>query len=266
MEAPTGSGTQCRTALVERRCSRRRCVRGWAKVHRHARSTMAATLPKLLDINGVAQHLGVNVRHVRRLVAERRIPFIKWGHLLRFDPDRRRGLARGRAVSRRRADARRFTVTGPRRTIAIALGASPFTRPRELARIGGRSHDSTTPIRIGPTPSVGTVASALLGRGGQPHRCADDVRYQGRRSAVARRRPRRHEPRRLADPRLGDVPFQSGPPVDGHEGAKHRTRHARISTGTCCASTSCPLRRDGRRSDHRRRGTERGSPTFIAAS
>jgi excisionase family DNA binding protein len=35
----------------------------------------------------VAQHLGVSVRHVRRLVFERRIPFIKWGHLLRFDLD-----------------------------------------------------------------------------------------------------------------------------------------------------------------------------------
>jgi excisionase family DNA binding protein len=44
-------------------------------------------LPRLLDIEGVAQHLGVTERHVRRLVAERRIPFIKWGHLLRFDPD-----------------------------------------------------------------------------------------------------------------------------------------------------------------------------------
>ena len=40
----------------------------------------------LLDIHAVADRLGVNVRHVRRLVAERRIPFIKWGHLLRFDP------------------------------------------------------------------------------------------------------------------------------------------------------------------------------------
>jgi excisionase family DNA binding protein len=29
----------------------------------------------------------VTERHVRRLVAERGIPFIKWGHLLRFDPD-----------------------------------------------------------------------------------------------------------------------------------------------------------------------------------
>ncbi|MGH9153636.1 MAG: helix-turn-helix domain-containing protein [Acidimicrobiales bacterium] len=39
----------------------------------------------LVDIEAVAQHLGVSVRHVRRLVFERRIPFIKWGHLLRFD-------------------------------------------------------------------------------------------------------------------------------------------------------------------------------------
>jgi excisionase family DNA binding protein len=44
-------------------------------------------LPRLLDIGGIAEHLGVTERHVRRLVAERRIPFVKWGHLLRFDPD-----------------------------------------------------------------------------------------------------------------------------------------------------------------------------------
>lgn len=40
----------------------------------------------LWDIRAVARRLGVPVRHVRRLVAERRIPFIKWGHLLRFEP------------------------------------------------------------------------------------------------------------------------------------------------------------------------------------
>ena len=46
----------------------------------------ACSLPRLLDLDGIAEHLGVSPRHVRRLVAERRIPFLKWGHLLRFDP------------------------------------------------------------------------------------------------------------------------------------------------------------------------------------
>lgn len=41
---------------------------------------------ELWAIQEVADRLGVQVRHVRRLVNERRIPFIKWGHLLRFDP------------------------------------------------------------------------------------------------------------------------------------------------------------------------------------
>ncbi len=43
-------------------------------------------LPYLMDIPTLADHLGVSVRHIRRLVHERRIPFIKWGHLIRFDP------------------------------------------------------------------------------------------------------------------------------------------------------------------------------------
>lgn len=51
---------------------------------------MSTTLPTdrlpLMDLPAVADRLGVNQRHVRRLVAERRIPFLKWGHLLRFDP------------------------------------------------------------------------------------------------------------------------------------------------------------------------------------
>ena len=46
-----------------------------------------AALPRLLDVPGLATHLGVKERHIRRLIAERRIPFIKWGHLIRFDPD-----------------------------------------------------------------------------------------------------------------------------------------------------------------------------------
>lgn len=47
--------------------------------------TPTDTVP-LLDLPTVAERLGVNHRYVRRLVAEHRIPFIKLGHLLRFDP------------------------------------------------------------------------------------------------------------------------------------------------------------------------------------
>ena len=50
-------------------------------------SAKVSVLPTLMSIEEVAEHLGVTVRHIRRLVAERRIPFLKWGHLLRFDPN-----------------------------------------------------------------------------------------------------------------------------------------------------------------------------------
>jgi excisionase family DNA binding protein len=53
---------------------------------RHAREIEAKEVPRLLDVAGLAERLGVTERHVRRLVAERRIPFLKWGRLLRFDP------------------------------------------------------------------------------------------------------------------------------------------------------------------------------------
>ena len=43
--------------------------------------------PPLMDIEAVAHRLSVGVRHVRRLVTEKRIPYRKWGHLLRFEPE-----------------------------------------------------------------------------------------------------------------------------------------------------------------------------------
>jgi excisionase family DNA binding protein len=49
-------------------------------------SSESGQLPRLVDIGSIAEHLGVKVRHVRQLVAERRIPYVKWGKLLRFDP------------------------------------------------------------------------------------------------------------------------------------------------------------------------------------
>ena len=41
---------------------------------------------RLLDIDAVAEHLGTSVRHLRRLVQERRIPVVRIGRLIRFDP------------------------------------------------------------------------------------------------------------------------------------------------------------------------------------
>ena len=40
----------------------------------------------LLDINATAERLGVSPRFVRRLIAERRIPYIKVGKYVRIDP------------------------------------------------------------------------------------------------------------------------------------------------------------------------------------
>jgi excisionase family DNA binding protein len=51
------------------------------------RTSGTSFLPHLVDITALAEHLGVTPRHVRRLVAEGRIPFVRWGHLIRFDPD-----------------------------------------------------------------------------------------------------------------------------------------------------------------------------------
>lgn len=45
-----------------------------------------ASLPHLLTIDQVAGQLGITTRHVRRLIAERRVPFLQVGRLIRFDP------------------------------------------------------------------------------------------------------------------------------------------------------------------------------------
>jgi excisionase family DNA binding protein len=43
-------------------------------------------LEQLLDIGGLAARLGATSRFVRRLVEERRVPYLKIGRLVRFDP------------------------------------------------------------------------------------------------------------------------------------------------------------------------------------
>jgi excisionase family DNA binding protein len=50
---------------------------------------MATTEPvhELLDIATLAERLHVRIRYIRRLVEEKRIPYIKLGHFIRFDPE-----------------------------------------------------------------------------------------------------------------------------------------------------------------------------------
>ena len=96
-------------------------------------SRAESSLPQVLDIEEVADHLGGSVRHVRRLVAERRIPFVMWGKLLRFDP----------AQIAVWLDARRVTprsVSYPLRNIGITRSTSAVAMvDRGLRRHGASS-------------------------------------------------------------------------------------------------------------------------------
>jgi excisionase family DNA binding protein len=50
------------------------------------RGARATSLAPLIDVHVVADVLGITIRHVQRLVAEHRIPFLKVGRFVRFDP------------------------------------------------------------------------------------------------------------------------------------------------------------------------------------
>ena len=81
----------------------------------------AAAGSRLVNIDTVARRLGVNVRHVRRLVGEHRIPYIKWGRLLRFDT----------VELERWLDARRVHADGETATVGLRRAVTP-SRGREL--------------------------------------------------------------------------------------------------------------------------------------
>jgi excisionase family DNA binding protein len=55
--------------------------------HKEPPMTSTNPLPHLLTIEELADHLGVTVRHIRRLIAENRVPYVKWRRFIRFDPD-----------------------------------------------------------------------------------------------------------------------------------------------------------------------------------
>lgn len=63
--------------------------RGALQVHDRkpqSEERVAGTLSHLLTIEQLAEHPGVTQRHIRRLVAEKRVPYLKWCRFIRFDP------------------------------------------------------------------------------------------------------------------------------------------------------------------------------------
>jgi excisionase family DNA binding protein len=52
----------------------------------------------LINVDELAGWLGIEVVFVRRLIAERRIPFVKIGRLVRFDPEEITAWIDGRRV------------------------------------------------------------------------------------------------------------------------------------------------------------------------
>jgi len=64
--------------------------------------------PRFLDVEALAGWLGIEVVFVRRLVAERRIPFVKIGRLVRFDPEEIAAWIDGQRVPTERRTSRRI--------------------------------------------------------------------------------------------------------------------------------------------------------------
>lgn len=83
----------------------------------------------LLDIGAVAEALGVTPRHIQRLVSERRIPFLKVGRFVRFDP-----AARPERLARAAARGAGAVNTPPPRTLAVGWRGHPGGLERSLWR------------------------------------------------------------------------------------------------------------------------------------
>jgi excisionase family DNA binding protein len=65
--------------------------------------------PRFLDVEELAGWLGIEVIFVRRLVAERRIPFVKIGRWVRFDPEEIAAWIDSRRVPIERRNSRRMS-------------------------------------------------------------------------------------------------------------------------------------------------------------
>ena len=107
--------------------------------------------PSLMTIEQAGERLGVSTRHMRRLVAERRIPYVKWGHLLRFDP-----LAIDEALVRFRPDGalngftRKVAETYVRDAATGQVMTDPGGRTGAVFSTGRRAAARRSRKRAGP--------------------------------------------------------------------------------------------------------------------
>jgi hypothetical protein len=98
----------------------------------------------------------VSVRHVRKLVAQRRIPYLEWGNLLRFDPNALAALLDEKVVPAQTESWRASTGAGPEQTIRDPGGPKGCRRgdthpkyTRRLAGVAGWGVSTAPPPRHG---------------------------------------------------------------------------------------------------------------------
>jgi excisionase family DNA binding protein len=92
-------------------------------------------LPQLLTIEQLAERLGVSIRHIRRLIAERRVPYLKVGWFIRFDPAEIAAWLDGARHPER-------STAGDRTHLAVSFSRSE-SRIREIGCLdSGRQTDS----------------------------------------------------------------------------------------------------------------------------
>lgn len=79
--------------------------------------------PRLLNIAEAAELLATNERHIRSLLHQRLLPYVKVGHLLRFDERELLAWIEGRKVA-------------PTRKVTLTWKATPIPRQQAASRRG----------------------------------------------------------------------------------------------------------------------------------
>ena len=110
---------------------------------------------RLLDVEGAAEYLSVTPRFIRRLVAERRVPFVKLGRHLRFDPADRESKLEGLFPVGWFPGALVFDA--PRRTLAVAnIKGLPEAKKRQAdtGAMGFNSKHYAGSLSLVPVPTA----------------------------------------------------------------------------------------------------------------